>query len=79
MLGREGWGCRMYSLMFKKDEPVRLQCGRFVISNRVCHKNKFFEFLAPISVCHGDRYQKATQKVSGHNMTISESASHFSK
>ena len=46
---------------------------------RVCHKINFFEFLAPILVCHGDRYQKAPKKVSGPNMTISESASHFCK
>ena len=47
--------------------------------SRMCHKNNFFEFLAPILVCHGDRYQKAPKKVSGPNMTISESASHFCK
>ena len=46
---------------------------------RVCHKINFFEFLAPILVGHGDRYQKAPKKVSGPNMTISESASHFCK
>ena len=46
---------------------------------RVCHKINFFEFLAPILVGHGDRYQKAPKKVSGPNMTISESYSHFSK
>ena len=46
---------------------------------RVCRKINFFEFLAPILVCHGERYQKVSKKVSGPNMTISESASHFCK
>ena len=78
-------GCRSTRLDFRNhvlwDESSGQNKKSLFFKNkiRLYFPLYFFEFLAPISVYHGDRYQKATQKVSGPYMTISESASHFCK
>ena len=71
--------CGICECVTKTLEDKEVHLSGCEVYNRVCHKNNFFEYLAPILVCHGNRYQKAPKKVSGPNMNISESASHFCK